>query len=346
MPNEAGAGCLTSIANGEPDMRILKPILAMLAILAPPLAAHAEGLWDRPFERIVGFGDSLSDPGNVYALTGMQTHAPYGLIPTWPYAIGDNHYTNGPTWLEQMAEALNKPMSGEAAFTTARPYSNYAVGGGRAGPGGTSPGLSEQVAVFLSHNPGMNLGTSLFVIEFGGNDIRAAIEAAIAGNNLGAAAIMQAAIASTAANIQALYAAGARRFLIVSPPNLAVTPAIQWLGIPPLTAAANFFSTSYTAALNATINGLELALPDVSFGRLDIAEQVQNVMSDPAAYGLTNVVSPCLAIGVLVGAVCGNPDEHLFWDGLHPTTAAHGILAAAAVEVVGSSLPPGLAVTN
>jgi len=49
--------------------------------------------------------------------------------------------------------------------------------------------------------------------------------------------------------------------------------------------------------------------------------------------GLTNVTSACLS-----GAgVCGSPDRFLFWDGIHPTTAAHKILGEAASAIVQES---------
>lgn len=317
-----------------------KKVIAViaLAIVAAPLAAVADRPFDQPIDRIVGFGDSLSDPGNMYALTGMQSHAPYDPVPTWPYAIGDNHYSNGPTWLEQMAESLRRPLSGQAAFTRGRPYSNYAVGGARAGPGGEAPGLSEQVAVFLSHNPGNSLPSSLVVIEFGSNDIRAALLAAAAGDAAGAAAAIQAGIESTSHNIQSLYLAGARRFLIVSPPNLAVTPAILALGEPAIS-TTDQLSRHYVAGLHLMLDGLEAAFADIRFARLDLAVLVETVVSDPEAYGLTELFTPCLRFFVIDEPVCDEPDEHLFWDALHPTTAVHGILADAAIELLNLEWP-------
>src|ERR1043165_1234372 len=88
----------------------LVSILLAFVAFAPGLAA-AGGL-HRPFDRIVVFGDSLSDPGNAFALTGQHLTPPsYGmttpedlltLIPDAPYARGGNHFSNGPTWIEDL----------------------------------------------------------------------------------------------------------------------------------------------------------------------------------------------------------------------------------------------------
>jgi outer membrane lipase/esterase len=50
-------------------------------------------------------------------------------------------------------------------------------------------------------------------------------------------------------------------------------------------------------------------------------------VDNPGQFGLTNATEPCLAFGVVVNVICKKPQHHLFWDGLHPTTAGHGILA-------------------
>ena len=39
---------------------------------------------------------------------------------------------------------------------------------------------------------------------------------------------------------------------------------------------------------------------------------------------------------------CGNPDQFLFWDGIHPTTAAHRILAQRAFDAVREQLNVGV----
>src|SRR2546427_763992 len=60
------------------------------------------------FERMVIFGDSLSDPGNHYVAFGMTSRAPFAPLPDFPYDIGGHHFSNGATWAEQLSHALGR----------------------------------------------------------------------------------------------------------------------------------------------------------------------------------------------------------------------------------------------
>jgi phospholipase/lecithinase/hemolysin len=51
---------------------------------------------------------------------------------------------------------------------------------------------------------------------------------------------------------------------------------------------------------------------------------LNQIVANPRAYGFTNVTDPCFN-GT---TVCTNPDRYLYWDDIHPTTAADAILAA------------------
>ena len=58
-------------------------------------------------------------------------------------------------------------------------------------------------------------------------------------------------------------------------------------------------------------------------------------MSD--ARGLTAVSAPCLVFYADADAKCDNPEERLFWDGIHPTKVVHDALAERALEALGGS---------
>nr|WP_235031248.1 SGNH/GDSL hydrolase family protein [Geminicoccus flavidas] len=67
--------------------------------------------------------------------------------------------------------------------------------------------------------------------------------------------------------------------------------------------------------------------------RLDVFAMTEQVRADPAAFGFTDIVTPCSGATRCEG--------HLFWDQVHPTTYAHGRLAEAALrELAGQDPPP------
>ena len=78
---------------------IRRIILSLLVLPACAFAQSPDG--------IIIFGDSLSDPGNFFHQRGETVKAPFEPIPDAPYSIGGNHFSNGATWVEQLAEKLN-----------------------------------------------------------------------------------------------------------------------------------------------------------------------------------------------------------------------------------------------
>jgi len=137
------------------------------------------------------------------------------------------------------------------------------------------------------------------------------------------------------ANMLELYRAGARKFLVWNAPNLGLTPAIRALDA--ASPGAAFLADQLTQSFNAGLEGLVLAdlgrLPGIELYRLDIYGMLRAVVSDPAAFGLTNVKSACIT-PQSAPYHCKEFKDYLFWDGIHPTTAAQGIIAQAAAAAL------------
>jgi phospholipase/lecithinase/hemolysin len=299
-------------------------------ILAAPAWAEAQSR----FSGIVVFGTSLSDPGNAFALVGDSSTPPDFmlnpfLIPSAPYARGGHHFSNGATWIEQFARSVGLGDSVRPALTDPR-ATNYAVGGARAYNDGVNFNLTRQVDMFLQHSGGVAPFQALYVIEMGSNDIRDAFSLFVTGGD--GTPILTGAIASIAANIQRLYVAGAREFLVWLPPNVALTPAIR--SLPP---AAQGLATYLTQVFDSNLTGvlaqLSANLPGTSFGRLDAYQLLNAIVADPAAFNLANVSTACVTPNI-APFTCQNADEFLFWDGIHPTRAGHAILADETVRTL------------
>ena len=84
-----------------------------------------------------------------------------------------------------------------------------------------------------------------------------------------------------------------------------------------------FYGDPVATAYSEEFNSLLLASLPSGVGYADTFTLLDQIESDPGKFGFMNVKDPCLS-GT---SVCSNPDQYLFWDGVHPTTAADAFLA-------------------
>lgn len=280
------------------------------------------------------FGDSLSDAGNVYQLTGEVAQKPFEPVPAAPYARGGHHFSDGKTWAEQFATEIGRGKGGKASLKGNGGNGNYAFGGARARPAGTSPSSDVQIAMYLQEH-GAADPDALYVIQFGGNDIRDALQM---GPVNGPPLVLEA-VGSIGIAIQTLYHAGAREFLVVNAPNLGKTPLAAMLGAgPQAEAVSQFFNATLESGFAPFgipgLAQLEASLPGSILHRLDLFGLINDLVAYPEDFGFAEILAPCLTFGTVARAYCANPHQYLFWDAIHPTSAGHAIVAAEAVAVM------------
>lgn len=291
--------------------------LAIL-VLGMPGISRADG----DFSKIYFFGDSLSDTGNVYLATGLIARPPYDIVPSAPYAIGGHQFSNGTTWAQVFARNKKLGDSGKAALQAPGTNGNFAFGGARArGSGSLIPSASDQVSIFTSIY-GAADPNALYVIQFGGNDLRDALEA-LRDDPSGVTTfgILGDAVTSIGDNIISLHSIGAQQFLVANAPNLARTPAVILSG-PDAVGAANLFGSLMNLGLESALSSLE-SLPNITINRIDFFGLLDQIASSPENFGVSITDVPCLSFGVLRKNHCSNPGEYLFWDGIHPTAVIH-----------------------
>lgn len=306
-----------------------RALITGIAVLFSCSAAMADG------PGLFIFGDSLSDPGNAFVLTGNIARAPYEPVPAAPYDIGGHHFSNGSTWAEQFAQRIGRQEGGSPAFRSPGVFGNYAVGGARARAFGDAPSSTDQVSLFLQ-DYASTPADALYVLQFGGNDVRDAL----ANGPVAGSPLVLEAVATLTANIGRLYQAGAREFLVVNSPDLGKTPIAAMLGASgPGTAVSGFYNLvleSGFAPLGIPgLAQLESALPGITIHRLDLFTLINDIVAMPGSYGLEEVAMACLSFGVPQPAKCYSPSTHLFWDAIHPTRAAHAIVADEAALTIG-----------
>jgi outer membrane lipase/esterase len=311
-----------------------RPTIAAWLILALLVPAFVEAL---TFDRIVVFGTSISDPGNSFALTGQAIKPPHSeldgmLIPPSPYAIGGHHFSNGATWIEQLAQRIGRNQDVEPAFDASKDKAlNYAVGGARARSDGININLPDQVATFLSDVGYAALPDALYVIDMGANDVR---DALASGSLEQAQIILGQALNSIGTQLGTLYYFGARKFLILNVPDLGLLPSIQILDalFPGAAAFGDMLAQGFNYYLDVIVDSI-VAAPGVELARLDVYGKLNEIIANPQAFGLSEVAAACLTLGAQP-STCNNPERHFFWDGVHPTKAGHSIFAREAANVL------------
>ena len=237
-------------------------------------------------------------------------------IPTFPYASGV--YSNGPVWATQFAGMLGVPLAPALASGT-----NYAFGGARTrlegpplGPGFPPfpPSLLTQTGALLSAAGGSLPAGALYVVAGGGNNARDTLNAI----GLGAAAgstIFNDAFAyanDVGLIVDSLKAAGAQNIIVWNTPNVGAAPAV--LAANALNPISSFLGTLVADAMNAALTTRLAGETGVKI--FDIF----GLANLPGASVFTNRTDAC---GV-TNTICGTS---LFWDGIHPTTAAHTFIA-------------------
>ncbi len=316
-----------------------RAVAVMLTLLAVTTVAPGRPRAQDSISAIVVFGDSLSDTGNAFAVTGEPGVPPdFGLdpflLPSTAYARGGHHLTNGATWVEQLARPLGLARSVQPALRSSSPHAlNFAAATTRARQTLTSPSFSLLVAAFLEKTGGVAPADALYAVELGGHDVRDALDVALLGGNpLQVLAVLQAGADAIGDNIRVLYAAGARNFLVWNVPDVGRIPAI--LAIPGASAPATFYTQVFNGLLAAELADVAGDLPGINIIPFDAFGLITTIVMNPAQFGLTNVTAACITPND-PPFFCQNPDEYLFWDGIHPTKAAHEIIAERIAQLLG-----------
>ncbi len=263
-----------------------------------------------PFSGLYVFGDSLSDNGNLYALSGGA------VPPSPPYFAG--RASNGPVAVEYLASGLGLAPA---------QFHDLAIVGATTGAGGVygaSTGMTSQLGAYQAALGGPNADPgALYFVWGGANDLR------LTPNATG----VSSAIVNLGTIVGTLYGLGARHFMLPNLPDLGLTPEAQAGGV---AASATFLSEQFNINLAQAYVGLFAGLPGASYISFDTMSAQRALVSGSPGNGFVNVTDSCLT---LPSTVCSTPDTYLYWDELHPTAAAHRVLGSQMTSTVLAAVP-------
>jgi phospholipase/lecithinase/hemolysin len=311
-------------------------LLSFYVTLLFVAAASAFALDFSRFNHLVVFGDSLSDNGNLFAITEAE-----GINPPQPPfpAYGETfdgtgtfpgRFTDGRNWVDYFPSvptvANHLPPNHfppVTAFYSENNGTNVAIGGSTSADLLPSPGpISHgQIPDYIQANGNRISSDDLYCIWIGANDFA---------NHIAP----QQTVANIFRGITALASVGAKWIILVTVPDISLTPDVRALGSVTVQEAKQF-----VAAVNVLL-AVETPLlawrQQINVSLVDINAIFVPLVLNPAFFGFSNSKDPAF---IPPDSVATNPDSYVFWDGFHPTTRVHLLAAKFIYRVASSSFP-------
>ncbi len=357
---------------------------ALLAALVVSAVAQAGGTHD--FDKIVVFGDSLSDNGNLSLALGQAQPSRFttnpgevaiehvadyyglGLTPAitggTDFAFGGAGVVHNAPGIPPSVPTITAQVDGYLAGANSLDSRTlYSMWGGAndifyhataAGAAGQAQQLIQQtiqaqVAQALANGLPQSQ-VDAFIAQITPTVTQQVASQVAAAAGVGALETPEQAQAAVGAAAQQelkllgqMHGAGAKYVVVFNLPDIGLTPSAAAQG-PAGVQALSGLSMIYNGVLDGGLN--TLSDQGLNIVPVNVYGLFNEVIADPAAFGFTNVTVPACLTGSdthtagLTSVQCGpegsgapytyapgTENTYLFADGVHPTTAAHKMLA-------------------
>lgn len=293
--------------------RLLTGAFAAVSLLTASFASAQNGtMVDTRYTGHYFFGDSLTDNGNLYVVTGGTQP------PSPPY---NQRFTNALVFAEYLVPGLQRATTAPLGVNQL----DFAFGGATAAPAANPPGFAQQIGLFNSR--GITIGANELVsVFFGANDFFNAVNIPANQNAAAINALAAASVSNVVGGVQTLLTRGGRNFIVFYLPDLGSTPAFR-------TSPANPLATLYTTSFNSGLQtALTTALATAPAGTnitiVNARAFLDRLIATPATFGLTNTTIGFLQAGT------GNVAQYLFFDSVHPTSTVQQLEAMFVNEIL------------
>lgn len=268
------------------------------------------------FSKLVVFGDSLSDTGN---LAFIDLPEPYF----------DNRISDGPVLADFLAERIGSNARRSGHLLGQLDGYNYAVAGGNI-VGQDPEDLAPQVSAYLQRAGNTADPDALYLVFMGGNDLRGLRSQT---STVLAEPQITEIITQLDTQIRRLVDAGARAFLVPDVANVGRIPETltREAQDPQISLRATTYVRMYNQALSAMLANYQqdTRLSVVNFGLFSAFEAV---LDNPSQFGFSTVEEGCFdpdTLNVELECLLFGFERRPFFDQLHPSSTANRIVSSA-----------------
>ncbi|MCY4044859.1 MAG: SGNH/GDSL hydrolase family protein [Cellvibrionales bacterium] len=254
--------------------------------------------------KMVSFGDSLSDTGNMFNASDWDFPNPHSWF------VG--HFSNGRVWTEYLALSRRIPLY------------NWAVGGA-AGRNeyGLITGIHAQVKSYLDYMhfvKNFNYESVLFTMEFGLNDFM---------NYDRELSDVQEDFSNA---LNEIIRAGAKNILLLTLPDATVAPQFQYKTLEKKNRIRSQIE-NFNMTIKETVKRYNREKVHIEL--FDTAKVLSDLIDQALEKGFVNVKEPCLDIhrddpidylsehDLTDACKLHGADKYIFWGVTHPTTATY-----------------------
>ncbi|KAJ3112542.1 hypothetical protein HDU96_004426 [Phlyctochytrium bullatum] len=269
---------------------------------------------------LLAFGDSLTDSGRGREITSK---ANIGF--TAPSdAYFDGRFSNGPTWVENVATSKNAKLINRAvggATTSDKNLVGFIGDLANITRRVLVPGVDTQIAEYIGFASSgdreaaatLCRPSTLATIWIGGND-----------------------------KLQTEFFKLNQTGDFYAKPNLDHWKALANAGVTKILQILSARTTPFDAAYNDEVVKLaetfRKEFPAVKLEIMDASAVFLPILADPKSGGFsfpsTEVCCKECFKGKAGAQICSNPDEYLIWDDVHPTAAVHRLMGKAVTEFI------------
>ena len=294
------------------------PLFVLFCLFFSSGAAQAQ------YSRLVVFGDSLSDTGNLAEITF-----------NFPFPFYRNRISNGPVTADRLATSIGSNADASLHLANRIGGYNYSVAGGNI-KGSDTEDLSAQMSAYLSRDNAQADPAALYLVMMGGNDLR---DVRSFVSSAAAQLEMDSVLDVLSQQLQRLIDAGAQWLVVPNGPNIGRIP--ETLERESSDPGVSQRATQYTQYFNQQLKQRLTSLARenrVRITQFDLFSELESLIANASALGFSNTEEPCFELsGFRFHSECvlgTRFDRFVFFDNIHPTEKTHRLIGESLIRTV------------